>query len=262
MSINVKFNDNSVCFAGWQQWYSDGAHLRSSPMETASLAWALSRKDFQLNTIKQGDYISKSDLDTEDEYNRAVEVFGLFGFKLDMETAWGYASISEFISLACCSDGLWQVASDQWSKRKLTFKQLDAIGELKLLMNERDKQSDTLTSEEETELKSRAMVSELERQDDEWPKVGDDAIIESPHHCAGLSRIEYLSDKFVIFKRGNDEHSELTKNCTFKKPKSKEDLLIEELQTKLIENNAVDNWMLASDILNGKIKGLTYKDDL
>lgn len=258
MSINVKFNDNSVCFAGGQQWYSDGAHLRSSPMETASLAWALSRKDFQLNTIKQGDYISKSDLDTEDEYNRAVEVFGLFGFKLDMETAWGYASISEFISLACCSDGLWQVASDHWSKRKLTFKQLDAIGELKLLMNERDKQSDTLTSEEEAELKSRAMVSELERQGDEWPKIGDRVV--SIYSCTqGVVQVK-SKNKVCITTDKNE--LVLIHIDNIKKPKSKEDLLIEELQTKLIENNAVDNWMLANDILNGKIKGLTYKGDL
>lgn len=43
------------------------------------------------------------------------------------------------------------------------------------------------------------------------------------------------------------------------KPKSKEDLLIEELQTKLCENNHVDNYTLANDIVNGMIEGLVYE---
>ncbi len=46
-----------------------------------------------------------------------------------------------------------------------------------------------------------------------------------------------------------------------KKPKSKQELLIEELQTKLCDNNAVDNYILACDIINGEIEGLSYEGE-
>ncbi len=95
-------------------------------------------KDFQLNTIKQGDYIPKSELDTEDKYNRAVEVFGLLGFELgfniDYISANSYPCmfVTHREGIGFCDKG------SEFLRREITFNQLIAIGELKSLMNERD----------------------------------------------------------------------------------------------------------------------------
>lgn len=130
-------------------------------------------------------------------------------------------------------------------------------GDLKRMMNERDKKSDALTSEEETELKSRAMVSELERQDD-WPKVGDHAFIQRGSKVT----VRCIAGDLAWCECPESSMNMITVNLNnLSKPKSTQGILIEELQTKLVENNAVDSWMLAVDILNGKIKGLTYKGD-
>ncbi len=249
--MSIEWKEGAVCYAFNHQWclgdkIGDGnGGVRSVDFDM--LASMIGKTDFQLNTIKQGDYIPKSELDTEDKYNRAVEVFGLFGYKVpDLEF---YSDLNEITNQLAIWDG--EVVVSYNNKRKLAFNQLMAIGELKRLMNERDNSEVKFGKNEDGSMKI-----ESGSKFDVWPKVGVEAIIESPHHCAGLSKIKYISDKFVVFKRGSDEHSELTKNCTFKHP---DDLIIEELQAKLIENNAVDTLMLAADIVNGNIEGLSYK---
>ena len=44
-----------------------------------------------------------------------------------------------------------------------------------------------------------------------------------------------------------------------KKPKTKQDLLIEELHQKLLASNCSDEYLLACDIVQGKIEGLSYE---
>lgn len=88
---------------------------------------------------------------------------------------------------------------------------------------------------------------------DDW-KVGDDALMMS-----GKCKIMALADKHGNLAVTNEFGFNLIVNKSeIKKPKSKQDLLIEELQTKLCNNNAVDNYILACDIINGEIEGLSY----
>jgi hypothetical protein len=88
----------------------------------------------------------------------------------------------------------------------------------------------------------------------DWPQVGDE--------------VEYRGAKFkVLMTADKSGHIVVDDNGNYinphiedvKKPKSKQDLLIEELQTKLCNNNAVDNYILACDIINGEIEGLSYE---
>jgi hypothetical protein len=88
----------------------------------------------------------------------------------------------------------------------------------------------------------------------EWPQVGDE--------------VEYRGAKFkVLMTADKSGHIVADDNGNYinphiediKKPKSNQDLLIEELQTKLCNNNAVDNYILACDIINGEIEGLSYE---
>ena len=118
------------------------------------------------------------------------------------------------------------------------------------------KAPETLSPDEETELKSRAMASELNSQsnDDEWPQVGDE-VCWSNGCYNGVVKARHWNDLWVMESDG--EFSTLYIDDV-SKPKTPEDLLIEELQTKLVKNKAVDNWMLAANIISGDIEGLTY----
>ena len=88
----------------------------------------------------------------------------------------------------------------------------------------------------------------------EWPQVGDEVltsdeigVVKSPQDSKGFYAV-------LI-----DGELSLLHNTEFEKPKSKQELLIEDLQTKLCNNNAVDNYILACDIINGEIEGLSYE---
>lgn len=124
--MSIEFKNNAVCYAGGEQWDADN-----------NLSDALNLSDFQLNEPRQGDYLTKSELDTEQKYNDAVDVFGLFGFKFNCYTDEDYLSLSGNERLVCCNDGLWQAAKGGSSKRKITYQQLMAIGKLKRLINKR-----------------------------------------------------------------------------------------------------------------------------
>ena len=120
--MDIEWQEGAVCFAHNMQY--------SYPL-IPSITKA---KDFQLNTIKQGDHIEASELDTEQKYNDAVEVFGLFGYE-PYKNHKGYNKDKESLSL-----GDWHFCySNNGLKRKLTFNQLMAIGELKRLEIEREK---------------------------------------------------------------------------------------------------------------------------
>jgi len=251
---NIEWKDGAVCFANGWQWFYDCAKIRLSNLHGCCLSYhnATLASDFQLNEIRQGDYIEASDLDTEQKYNDAVQVFGLFGFD-----RWGDRSFYEFKCeiLLADSDGDLTGQDELCGEcqREINYNQLMAIGKLKRLMNERN--NTVLSLDEETELKSRSMASELNSQsnDDDWPCVGGNVI----YHDV-ICKVLLCADKsghIVILKNGNycNPHKDVVQ-----KPKTPEDLLIEELQTKLVKNNAVDNWMLAANIISGDIEGLTY----
>ncbi len=151
--MDIKWEDGAVCFA-------DGAQIRVkansfSAMErlTGGGTWRpeirhintlVKMDDFQLNEVRQGDYIEASELDTEQKYNDAVEVFGLFGFEngvngLSYAEHLNYEYDAIFIDTAGEIDSVTgKAACAEHCKRKITYPQLMAIGKLKRAMIERD----------------------------------------------------------------------------------------------------------------------------
>ena len=123
---NIEWKEGAVFYANGFSWFSEMDYSDD----------VINIRDFQLNEPRQGDYIPKSELDTEQKYNDAVEVFGLFGFKcfatdFDLET-YGNLYAEEENEVHACTD------ESTCKLRKLTYNQLIAIGKLKRLMNERD----------------------------------------------------------------------------------------------------------------------------
>lgn len=118
----IEFKEGAVFYANGFSWFADMDYSDD----------VINIRDFQLNTIKQGDCISKSELDTEGKYNLAVEVFGLFGFKVpELEF---YSDLNEVTNQLAVWEGEIVVSYD--NERKITFNQLMAIGELKRKMDE------------------------------------------------------------------------------------------------------------------------------
>lgn len=148
--MDIEFKDDAVCYADGEQWVVN-AGADSEKYQLVNLNG--DRKysfygmhgfsmDFQLNTIKQGDYIEASELDTEQKYNDAVEVFGLFGFEFNSFATSEYFRMDIEDVLLCCDNfELYQNARNvnNVRLRKLTYSQIMAIGELKRLEIERDK---------------------------------------------------------------------------------------------------------------------------
>jgi len=132
--MGIEWQEGSVCYADGEQWHSE----KESSNALTFGNFQLNFNDFQLNEPRIGDYLPKSELDTEQKYNDAVEVFGLFGFNFCGSAISEYNNLNKNDFITCCDDGLWQTSSDRWNKRKLTYNQLIAIGKLKRLMNERD----------------------------------------------------------------------------------------------------------------------------
>jgi len=117
----------------------------------------------------------------------------------------------------------------------------------------------------------------------EWvPEVGDEVYVTkkvldnnsmqeaaeliSETYCKLISKFTHNEVEFCVLKNDNSAYTSLIldlclsdKTIVKLKPKSKQGLLIEELQTKLCNNNAVDNYILACDIINGEIEGLSYE---
>lgn len=89
----------------------------------------------------------------------------------------------------------------------------------------------------------------------EWPQVGDKVVTRGG--SKGVLLIANADKDGMVVCDFDGEYALAYLN-ELQKPKSKQDLLIEELQTKLCNNNAVDNYILACDIINGEIEGLSY----
>ncbi|AGR46570.1 hypothetical protein TW1_054 [Pseudoalteromonas phage TW1] len=82
-----------------------------------------------ITEIKVGDYIEKSELDTEQKYNDVVEVFKQWGFKWGEDAVKGYGKFKSNHgfgdSLGIAEDGFYHLAELSSSKeRKLTYDQV------------------------------------------------------------------------------------------------------------------------------------------
>lgn len=183
----IDWEEGSVCHADGRRWIAAGESQGSTYLECVGygclfLDPAFNRVDFQLNEPREGYYIPKSELDTEGRYNRAVEVFGLFGYEWLNETyevdygkfiRFGNLTVMTGSSLACCIDG------HPDNLVELTFDQLMTIGELKRKMNERGKSAPKtapdLTPDFENKStkkrKSKEAYRTLESMGIEWDNV-------------------------------------------------------------------------------------------
>mgnify|MGYP003121918715 CR=1 FL=1 len=146
----IEFEEGAVCYAVGHQW-KEGDILPSDNGSAvkAHLPTFLKSSDFKLNEPREGWYIPKSELDTEEKYNKAVEVFGLFNYIRKaghMQTKESFDNWGEFITLedgeAYVSDS---IKKSHLKKIKCTFDQLMTIGELKLKMLEREKSAPEIT---------------------------------------------------------------------------------------------------------------------
>ena len=174
---DIEWKDGAVCYADVRQWTFDADLLTDCRGNLMSLSSPLELKDFQLNEPRQGDYIPKSELDTEQKYNDAVEVFGLFGFVFCGSSISEYSKLNKHDFITCCDDGLWQTSSDRWNKRPLTYAQLMAIGKLKRLMNERDKVKDSeKPNSSETDKNLTISANKYEREISD--RQGNSAIVD------------------------------------------------------------------------------------
>lgn len=89
----------------------------------------------------------------------------------------------------------------------------------------------------------------------EWPKVDD----EIEWGSGNIGIIKSLSDEFAWVKRSDNHQYTTIYASRIKKPKTPEEILIEELHQKLLANNCSDECLLACDIVQGKIEGLSYE---
>ncbi len=145
MLNDIEWKEGAVCFAGGEQWfgYQGSALIENKRTSVGSLTLlyknAINASDFHLNTIKKGDYIEASELDTEEKYNDAVGFFGLFG----CERSINYNTLGLFDFCFIAKNGHIGGCSERHllsvSHRKLTYSQIMAIGELKRLEIKRDK---------------------------------------------------------------------------------------------------------------------------
>lgn len=146
MTNEIQWEDGAVCYAYGKQWLYQSSNylIDHSSINPETVARDINGftdiEDFQLNHIRNRDYIPASELDTEKKYNDVVEVFGLFGFPVFHQNK-GFEGLSKVIGLAvnCKGNVLNGIVS---CKRQLTYTQVMAIGKLKLIMDERNKRAD------------------------------------------------------------------------------------------------------------------------
>lgn len=136
---NIEWKDGAVCYAYGKQMDVDRWNF-----EDMFCMHLSDFDDFQLNEIREGDFIPASELDTEQKYNEVVEVFGLFGFER-VKDSLSYSRLSVGATHYLASDdyGIDSVSNDIAFKnyckgRQLTYNQLMVMGELKRMMNSRD----------------------------------------------------------------------------------------------------------------------------
>ena len=125
----IDWKDGAVCFGNSRQWPAECMNLFSAIGGVGTFG------DFQLNEIREGDYIEASELDNEQMYNDAVSVFKLFGFEDALSyraNVDGYAYSALFVGGSGDIDSVsCRPEKSRYCKRKITYPQLMAIGKLK-----------------------------------------------------------------------------------------------------------------------------------
>jgi len=138
---NIEWKKGAVCYVAGKQWFCGSkTHLHDGNVGVISVKEAVEISDFQLNEPRQGDYMPKSELDTEQKYNDAVEELGFFGFKCHAS----YYILKSFGNLYVEEEGEVHACNDEsdCNIRKITYNQLITIGKLKKMLN---KGEDTLS---------------------------------------------------------------------------------------------------------------------
>lgn len=145
--IDIEWKENAVCYANGKYWY----HSYNKDLFDNNLSFeSLFHSDFQLNEIREGDYIPASELDTEQKYNDVVEVLKSYGvtgglINISYQVASGlHDGDDERFVIHKAGDGelcFGFIARDfrYFCKRQLTYSQIIAIGKLKRMMLERAK---------------------------------------------------------------------------------------------------------------------------
>ena len=135
--MDIEWQEGAACFADGKYLYApkstSSVELLDVNLYKINMGDAINASDFQLNTIKQGDYIEASELDNQ-KYNDAVDVFGLFGFR----ECTSYSGLFKFLLIDCNDEVCTCSINYPEAKRKITYNQLMAIGELKRLEIECD----------------------------------------------------------------------------------------------------------------------------
>jgi hypothetical protein len=130
----IEWEEGMVCFSGGRQILFTA---KADPIlgDIFGLEdWIKINEDFQLNEIRQGDYIEASELDTEQKYNDAVAELELFGFT-SLKSHKGYDRYTT--SSLTLGDGFYCYSTN--GSRKITYPQLMSIGKLKRIMIKSDK---------------------------------------------------------------------------------------------------------------------------
>lgn len=141
----IEFKEGVVCYSRGSQWVS-GGNITLYDIDdircSGTYDWVIESNDFALNQLQEGWYIPKSELDTEEKYNKAVEVFGLFGFK----ECHSYGELYDNFTFLGDEGEIDFVAqfNEYHCKTKCTFTQLMAIGELKRKMDERESEAEPI----------------------------------------------------------------------------------------------------------------------
>ena len=137
---DINWQDGAVCYAYGKQWFvrdnEDNDLTNKEGNAFANSSNVIMRKDFQLNEIREGDFIPASELDTEQKYNEVVEVFELFGFKKDKYSlSYSKLAVGATHYLASKDYGIDSVSTNLAFKnyckdRQLTYNQIIEIGKL------------------------------------------------------------------------------------------------------------------------------------
>lgn len=159
---DINWQNGAVCYANGEQWIlNEDAIYNNKPIaneggsDFVGFESIMRRDDFQLNEIKVGDYLPKSELDTEQKYNDVVEVFGLFGFNGFMTVNDYPAAMGDVFKLIYIKDTRFMMCNKHANlKRKLSFSQIIAIGKLKRMMLEREKSAPKTTPDNADQVKN------------------------------------------------------------------------------------------------------------
>ena len=182
---DIEWKEGAVCYAGGKQWFNFkgalGLNLVDVNSYSSSSEYIFNLDDFKLNEPVTGDYIPKSELGTEQKYNDAIEVFGLFGFKPHLNHQGYNNMIHQWRGLEIWRENI--ASTNATDGRKLTYNQLMAIGKLKRLMNER---TSSAVSKVNLDIE-RAVKSKI---NDEPDKPMDN--VKSPSHYQLIEGVESI----------------------------------------------------------------------